>query len=566
MSDQSLGSPDEPREPSQRQDPSQHSTGVGDTADLGQHAAQSQQAPGPRIPQQPVAPPTTPSSWNDAVAGVGAPAGGQNPPAAPITASTQSLPAQGAPAQGYPGQEYAGQGYAGQTSQGRHAGAAFGVPFGVAEHPGGSFNGQEQGAHPVKKQSAKRFSTGALVGSVVIAALLAGAVAAGGVTALNNMGGGTVAGQQAANSPVIVNNTDSVTAVTAAAQKASPSVVTIAVSSNSGSGSGSGIILDGSGNILTNNHVVSLDGKVSNASIQVRLNDGRVYNAKVVGSDPLNDLAVIKIEADNLTPAELGNSSQLNVGDTVIAIGTPLQLSLSNTVTDGIVSSTNRTISVASSAVPKSQGDTAPDQNGPFNFAPPDGSAPSTSSQGSISINVIQTDAAINPGNSGGALVNTQGQVVGVNVAIAGTGSSSGEGGTSGNIGVGFSIPINVAERIAKELIDTGKASHGQLGVAAQPQTAGSGSQSSSSRSGSSGSSSFSVGALLASVEDGSPAQSAGLRAGDVITKVGDQQITDPNTLTAAIRERPGGSTVKITYLRDGQEQTTDVILGTASS
>jgi putative serine protease PepD len=237
------------------------------------------------------------------------------------------------------------------------------------------------------------------------------------------------------------------------------------------------------------------------------------------------------------------------VGDTAIAIGSPL--GLTGTVTDGIVSTLNRTISVASSAAPK-EGDESQDDEGGFQFAPPNGGqGQSTADQGSISINVIQTDAAINPGNSGGALVNTSGEIIGVNVAIASAGSESSSS-SSGNIGVGFSIPINHAKRVAQEIIDTGKASHGQLGVSVRDKSSGS-------------SSSFSVGADVATVEPNSAAAKAGIRVGDVVTKFNDLIISEPNQLTAAVREQAGGSTVKLTVLRNGQEQTLDVTLGTAA-
>ncbi|NYE94992.1 putative serine protease PepD [Psychromicrobium silvestre] len=408
------------------------------------------------------------------------------------------------------------------------------------------------------KAGKRRFGTGVVVAGMVVAALI-GAGASLGTTGLLNNSSNSSSVQQSQNSPVIVNNTDSVNAITAAAAKASPSVVTIGVTSGSSAGTGSGIILDTNGNILTNTHVVTLDGQAANPTIQVKLNDGRVFSAKVVGTDPLNDLAVIKIDAPNLQAADLGDSSKVNVGDTAIAIGAPL--GLSGTVTDGIVSTANRTISVASSAAPQqqsdsSQGDTG--SNGGFNFAPPDGSTPTTTAQGTVNLNVIQTDAAINPGNSGGALVNSSGQVIGVNVAIAGTSSSSSDSSASGNIGVGFSIPINTAKRIAQELISTGKASHGQLGVSVQPQAAGSSSSSQQS-------SSFSVGAAVAQVTDGSPAQKAGLKVGDVITNLGSRVIDDGSSLTAAVREQAAGATVKVTFLRGGKSQSVDVTLGTAS-
>ena len=227
----------------------------------------------------------------------------------------------------------------------------------------------------------------------------------------------------------------------------------------------------------------------------------------IVGTDPLSDLAVVKIQnGSGLVPAVLGDSGKLNVGDTAVAIGSPL--GLTGTVTDGIVSTLNRTISVASSAAPKEGADNSQGDDQGFQFAPPDGGqGQTTANQGSISINVIQTDAAINPGNSGGALVNTKGEIIGVNVAIA---SAGGETSSSGNIGVGFSIPINHAKRVAQEIISTGKATHGQFGVSVKQKTA------STSASG------FSVGAEVATVEPGSAADKAGVKVGDVVTKFQD--------------------------------------------
>lgn len=445
-----------------------------------------------------------------------------------------------------------GQNSYGQTNPGQGGGGYNGY--------NGAFGTQMPAPGSGPQKSPKRYGLGILIGSVVVASLIGGGVVAGASTLLAG-GPGTGVVQPNGNAPVIVNNTDSVNAVTAAAQKASPSVVTIAVSSGNSGGSGSGIILDNDGNILTNTHVVTLDGKAANATLQVKLNDGRVVNAKIVGTDPLNDLAVIKIDAPNLTPAELGDSSKINVGDTVIAIGTPLQLSLRNTVTDGIISATNRTISVASSAAPKDQSDSSKEGgNGGFNFAPPDGSAPNTNAQGSISLNVIQTDAAINPGNSGGALVNAKGQIIGVNVAIASAGESG--SGSGGNIGVGFSIPINTAKRIGQELIATGKASHGQLGVTVSPQAASGGATNAKGQAGSQ----FSVGAAVQSVNPGTAGEKAGLKAGDVITNFGSRIIDDASSLTAAVREQAANATVKVTFLRGGQSQSVDVTLDAAAN
>jgi putative serine protease PepD len=385
---------------------------------------------------------------------------------------------------------------------------------------------------------------------MLVAGLVGGGVAAGGYSLLAPRAASVNTTQ---NSPVIVNNQNSVNAVTAAAAKASPSVVTIGVTSGNSQGTGSGVVLDNSGHILTNTHVVTLDGQVANPNIEVRTSDGNVYSATVVGTDPLSDLAVIQIKGANLTPITMGDSSKINVGDTVVAIGAPL--GLENTVTDGIVSTLNRTISVASSAAPQG-GDQQQGQGGQgFQFAPPFGQSQQSQAQSTISINVIQTDAAINPGNSGGALLNTNGELVGINVAIASTGSSTSSTSQSGNIGVGFSIPIDYAKRIAQEIISSGKATHGQLGVSVQPATPNGNSNSQ-----------FSVGAQVAQVTSGGPADKAGIKAGDVITHFGDFAIEDASGLTAAVREQAPGSTVKVTLNRNGQSMTVDVTLGAASS
>ncbi|MFY9636622.1 MAG: trypsin-like peptidase domain-containing protein, partial [Cellulosimicrobium cellulans] len=388
-----------------------------------------------------------------------------------------------------------------------------------------------------------------LVASILAAGLVGGGVGAVATGGMFDNGSPAAVSSNSQPGTVIVNNQDDVNAITAAALKATPSVVTISASSGGSGGTGSGIVLDKEGHILTNTHVVTLDGQSANAALEVRTSTGKVLKATLVGTDPLSDLAVIKVDdTSGLTPAALGDSGKLNVGDTAIAIGSPL--GLTGTVTDGIVSTLNRTISVASAAAPK-DGDESQDDEGGFKFAPPGGEqGQSTSGQGSISINVIQTDAAINPGNSGGALVNTDGEIIGVNVAIASAGSDSS---SSGNIGVGFSIPINHAKRVAQEIIDTGKASHGQLGVSVRDKASGS------------SSSNFSVGADVATVEANSAAAKAGIKVGDVITKFNDLVISESNQLTAAVREQAGGSTAKLTVLRNGQEQTVDVTLGTAA-
>ncbi|WP_144671054.1 S1C family serine protease [Arthrobacter sp. U41] len=427
-------------------------------------------------------------------------------------------------------------------------------PYSQARH--GGFSGNPSGspyasdpAHAPKRKAA--FGVPTLVASILAAGLVGGGVVAG-TTQLMDERSITSTGSSNSSQagPVIVNNREDVNAITAAAVKATPSVVTIKASNGSEGGTGSGIILDGEGHVLTNTHVVTLDGTVANAAIEVRMSDGKVYSATIVGTDPLSDLAVVKIkDGSGLVPAVLGDSGKLNVGDTAVAIGSPL--GLTGTVTDGIVSTLNRTISVASSAAPKEGADNSQGDDQGFQFAPPDGGqGQTTADQGSISINVIQTDAAINPGNSGGALVNTKGEIIGVNVAIA---SAGGESSSSGNIGVGFSIPINHAKRVAQEIISTGKATHGQFGVSVKQKTA------SDSASG------FSVGAEVATVEPGSAADKAGVKVGDIVTKFQDLTISDPNQLTAAVREQPAGASVKVTVIRGGEEQQLDVTLGAAA-
>ncbi|WP_139004786.1 S1C family serine protease [Arthrobacter crystallopoietes] len=399
------------------------------------------------------------------------------------------------------------------------------------------------GTQAPKRAGKKRFGSGTLVAGMLLAGLAGGGVAVGAQSLAGDIPPSSVASGSAEQ--LIVNNTDSVNEITAAAAKASPSVVTISVASGNSGGSGSGIILDKEGHILTNTHVVTLGGQAADPNVEVRTSDGKVHRASIVGTDPLSDLAVIKIDAQGLTPASFADSSELNVGDTAIAIGAPL--GLSGTVTDGIISTLSRTISVSSSEVPEEpQEEEAPNPGDQWNFQFPEDSGNQSSGQGSIYLNVIQTDAAINHGNSGGALVNTNGEVIGVNVAIASASQDS------GSIGVGFAIPSSYAERIAQDLIADGKATHGYLGVTVTAKAA----------EASSGGTQFSVGAEVAGVSGGSPAEKAGLREGDVITAVGERVIEDSLSLTAAIREQPVGDTVTLKVLRGGEEQSIDVTVG----
>jgi putative serine protease PepD len=378
--------------------------------------------------------------------------------------------------------------------------------------------------------------------ALVIGAILGGAAGAGVaviVSGANNSNGIT-----STHAGVVVNDTSHVTSITGVVAKAEPSVVTLSVTGGSSSGTGSGVILSSDGYVLTNNHVATLDGATAKPTIKVQDSVGHIYDATLVGTDPTVDLAVVKLQgASGLTPIEWGDSSKLNVGDTAIAMGAPL--GLAGTVTTGIVSALNRSIQIASSAVPDSSAQDSQGQFGsPFNFDLGNGSQAQTA-QASISIPVVQTDAAINPGNSGGALLDANGRLIGINVAIASAGSSS--GGQSGSIGVGFALPANLAKRVSDELITSGKASHGMLGASVSDAAAAK--------------SSKQVGALLRKVTSGSAAAKAGLSAGDIIIDFSGIPIADASDLTAAVRTFAAGTKVQVTYLRGGSEKTVTVTL-----
>ena len=366
-------------------------------------------------------------------------------------------------------------------------------------------------------------ATGGVLIGALVASVLGGGIAIGGYYL------GT------APAPVVVNRSENLNWVSAAATTALPSVVTIKVGDAKGGGSGSGVFLTEDGYILTNTHVVTLDGETTNPTVEVQTFDKRTYSAKIVGTDPMNDLAVIKISGPiKFKAIEFADSGNLNVGDPVIAIGAPL--GLPETVTTGIVSALNRTISVANSSAPS---DGLQLWNG-------SGAAP-------VSLSVIQTDAAINPGNSGGALVDSVGKLIGINVAIASTGSST--SGQSGNIGVGFAIPSNVAKRIADEIMKTGKATHGLLGAMVTDQPFDK-----------SSTASFSVGALIKEVTVGGPADKAGLKAGDVVTKFNNKIILESGDLTAAVRWEAAGTESTLEFLRDGKTQSLTLTLGSLAT
>jgi putative serine protease PepD len=330
---------------------------------------------------------------------------------------------------------------------------------------------------------------------------------------------------------IVVNNLENVNWATAASATAAPSVVTIRVAGMSSGGNGSGVVLSSDGYILTNAHVVSVNGSTENVRLSVRTNDGGVFTATLVGADPTNDLAVVKIEPTKpLIPIVFADSAKINVGDQVVAIGAPLGLEA--TVTRGIISALNRTIQVASSE--------SPDQSS-LEFWSGNAGLP-------INLNVIQTDAAINPGNSGGALVNDLGELVGINVAIATAGSSS----QLGNIGVGFAIPANVAKRISDDIILDGAATHGLLGALV--------SDAMSSEDGAG----FPIGVQVVEVTPGGSAELAEIRAGDIITHIDGKPVTTASELTAAVRQEPAGARVKIELTRNDVKLVIDVVLQNA--
>ncbi|GEB94134.1 S1C family serine protease [Microbacterium lacticum] len=391
-------------------------------------------------------------------------------------------------------------------------------------------------------QPSGRIGAGKVVGIMVAAALVGGAAGAAGASLFPQSVVTT------SPSTVIVNNTDSVNQTTAIAAKVVPSVVTISVSSGSSGGTGSGVVLTADGYVVTNTHVVTLDGQVADPELTVTTSDGKLYSAEIVGTDPTYDLAVIKLtDASGLTPIEFADSTKLNVGDQTAAVGAPL--GLPNTVTAGIVSALNRSIQIASSAAPEgdSQEDSPQQGQGDSPFRFDFGQGQQQSATRSISIAVIQTDAAINPGNSGGALANGDGKLIGINVAIASTGGAS-SASPAGSIGVGFSIPSVIVKRISDEIIENGKATHGLLGAivgdaAAQPN-------------------STMLGAYIIEVTSGGPADAAGLKKGDVVTSFNGFPVTDATDLIAQVRALAAGSTAPIVYVRDGKTISAEVTLG----
>ena len=429
---------------------------------------------------------------------------------------TQQLPMQGYGQ--HQQQQFAPQG--GQQRPGQHPSG------GSAYQPGGQFGtaGTHQGAspgpnwpfgpQPAQSEPPKPPKRRGLA-LVAATALLVGAAGGIGSAAVYSATNDTSA-SPSVTAPLNGGQAAPVSApdgsVQNAAAKVLPSVVKIAVTSSQGAGTGSGIVISKDGLIVTNNHVVA--GAGQGAKIAVMLNDGRTVSATIVGTDPLTDLAVIRADAKDLTPAALGKSGDLGVGQGVVAIGSPFGLEA--TVTSGIVSALNR---------PVTSGDEQQDSTTVFP--------------------AIQTDAAINPGNSGGALIDLAGQVVGINSAIKTAGGSGQSEG--GNIGLGFAIPIDQAKPIIDELVAKGKATHARLGVQVGDAQSTDG---------------LTQGATLGEVTSGGAADKAGLKSGDVVTAIDGKAIASGDALVAAVRSHRPDDEVSITFTRAGKAQTVKAKLG----
>ena len=344
----------------------------------------------------------------------------------------------------------------------------------------------------------RKSRAGLFIAGVATTAVFAGAV--GGAVGYTLADSGSTSAISVATTGAVEPAAGSIAAIAAAVQ---PAVVQLNVAGTDGEGTGTGFVVSSDGYIVTNDHVAGPAG--DNGTIDITFSDGSTATGKLVGSDSGYDLAVVKVDRDGLPALTLGSSDAINVGDLAIAIGSPL--GLQGTVTSGIVSALNRPVTAGG------QGDTA-------------------------YINAIQTDAAINPGNSGGPLVNAVGEVIGVNSAIATLGMGAG----SGNIGLGFAIPIDTAKRIVDEIINTGSSQTPIIGVQLDTSFQGPGGE-------------------ISEVTPGSPADTAGLQSGDVITKVDGVILADPTALIVSIRANAPGDTIELTVLRNGETRTVPLTL-----
>ncbi|MET0432624.1 MAG: trypsin-like peptidase domain-containing protein [Cellulomonas sp.] len=388
-------------------------------------------------------------------------------------------------------------------------------PTGGPEYPAAFGAPGEPGGAPARTRTARDRIWLPVAGVGVAAAVLASLGTAALTGAFENDGSSRAAsiasiGQSSNDSVPVSGSTSDNPDWQAVASAVKDSVVAITVTTSQGEAQGSGVIVDTEGHVVTNNHVVSgaQDGKV-----QVTLTDGRIFTADVVGTDPTTDLAVVKLQdaPDDLKPAALGASADVTVGDPVMAVGNPL--GLANTVTTGIVSAVDRPVSTTE-----------------------DGS------NEAVVTNAIQIDAAVNPGNSGGPLFDAQGQVIGITSSIATTSSQS------GSIGLGFAIPVDLADMIAGQLIEDGTAEHAFLGVGLTDNTA-------------TADGVTRAGAEVQSVTSGSPAADAGVQQGDVIVAIDGKAVGGAESLTGYVRAYASGDEVTLTLVRDGKSLDVDVTL-----
>ncbi|MGN6302466.1 MAG: S1C family serine protease, partial [Angustibacter sp.] len=403
-----------------------------------------------------------------------------------------------------------------------HGPAAHGVPHPYGDTAVVPVSWQAPGdglGRPAHERS--RLPVGAIVAGAVLLALVAGLLggAAGGWWSAR-AGFGQPNRSVSLPTPTPGTTSRSSSSIAGVAQKVLPSVVSIEVRGADGAGTGSGFVIRSDGYIVTNNHVVA--GAKGGGTITVVFADGSHEPAKVVGADASYDLAALKVARTGLPALEFGDSDSVVVGDEVIAIGAPL--GLQGTVTTGIVSALNRPVSAGES-------DSAP-----------------------AFINAIQTDAAINPGNSGGPLVNLQGQVIAVNSAIARVPGTGALGGQSGNIGLGFAIPSQQARRTVEQLIQTGKAVHPIIGVLLDRSYTGEGVRvATESQAG------------QQPVSPGGPADKAGIKPGDVITKFNGRPMSDSDALVVAIRAQAPGDVVTLTVRTGDKERTVKMTLQASS-
>ncbi|MEU1074482.1 trypsin-like peptidase domain-containing protein [Streptomyces sp. NPDC005878] len=384
---------------------------------------------------------------------------------------------------------------------------------------GGAGGGPAWGAPAPEPQRPRR--RGGLIAAVLVAALVAGGVggAIGYWAADREDGSSGSTTVSASDTPRDFKREPGTVAAVAA--KALPSVVTIEAQGGDGEGgTGTGFVYDREGHIVTNNHVVA--SAATSGKVTATFSNGKKYDAEVVGRAQGYDVAVIKLKnaPSNLVPLALGNSDQVAVGDSTIAIGAPF--GLSNTVTTGIISAKNRPVSSSDGANSKAS-----------------------------YMSALQTDASINPGNSGGPLLDARGAVIGINSAIQSAGSGGFGQSQAGSIGLGFAIPVNQAKNVAEQLIKTGKPVYPVIGATVAMDQKGQGAKISPQASGGS-----------AAVVPGGPADKAGLKPGDVITKFGDTVVDSGPTLISEIWTHKPGDQVQLTYQRDGKEATVTVTLG----